>query len=404
MKLQEKYDKRTALITDMRAVLDGAKDGILSAEEQSKYDSMESDLEKLEKGIKQDEKLAAAEAKLAEQADPEYQPTLRRTDGDSEEHFSANPAYQDAFLNGYVRHGRAAMETVCPQRLAALQVGTDSEGGYIVPEEFETRIYEILDTLDPIRQVADVIRTRSDRNIPIESSVGTFGWIAEEGAYGESDPAFGQVVLQSHKGGGIVKVSEELLQDAFFDLARYLSGVAARRYNTLEESAFANGDNSGKPEGVFQASGVSNYDGAVSATAAITGDDLIETQHTLGRAYRQNAKWLVSDAMVKLIRKVKDQDDQYIWQPGLTAGAPDRLLGADVLVSDGAPAPAVSTKSIIYGDFQFYVIADRLGMVMQRLNELYAANGQIGFRFTKRTDGHVVDSNAFASFTHGAAS
>jgi HK97 family phage major capsid protein len=126
--------------------------------------------------------------------------------------------------------------------------------------------------------------------------------------------------------------------------------------------------------------------------------------HSLPRSYRGNASWVVSDALVKLVRKLKDSEGQYIWQPGLTAGQPDRILNRPVLISEGATVPAATAKSIVFGDLQFYTIADRLGMTMQRLNELYAASGQIGFKWTKRNDAKVITNTAFASFTHGAAS
>jgi HK97 family phage major capsid protein len=392
-----KYEQRTKLIADMREVLDG-KDG-LSADNQTKFADLEKSFEKLETEIRAGEKLASIESKLADFQEPGYKPSGDPTGSRSAR--NSGEDYRNAFTDGYARKG---VNSLTREHSNALQVGTDSEGGYIVPEEFETRIYEILQTLDPVRAAATVITTGSDRNIPIEASVGSFAYIAEEAAYATTDPAFGRKILNSYKSGGIIKVSEELLQDSFFDVPSYLIGLAARRFNSLEETAFAAGTGSAQPTGLFVDTLGGNVAGAVSATAAITGDNLIDTFHALGRSYRQNASWLVSDALVKLVRKLKDSNGQYIWQPGLAAGQPDRILNRPVLISEGAVVPAASAKSIVFGDLSFYTIADRLGMTMQRLNELYAANGQVGFRWTKRNDAKVVDANAFVSFTHGAAS
>ena len=301
---------------------------------------------------------------------------------------------QKAFFDGFARRGKNGMDR---EHFAALQIGTDSEGGFIVPKEFETQLVEILDTLDPIRQNATVLTTASDRHIPVESSVGSFAFIAEEGSFGSSDPAFARVTLEAFKCGGIIQVSEELLQDSFFDLSAYMAGLAARRFNTVEETAFAAGNGSGQPRGIS----VPTYSGNVTAAGAtaITTDELIDVFHSLGRAYRQNSTWLLADGTAKIIRKLKDGDGQYIWQPGLQADQPDSLLGRPVAISDGMPAATTGNVSVILGDMSYYYIADRSGIAVQRLNELYAANGQVGFKFTKRVDGDVVDTNAFTSLT-----
>ncbi len=412
MTLQEKYDKRANLVKGQREILDKAKaeKRELSADEVTKYEQMEADYNRVDAEIR-DENLDTAtrnrERELKDERADQYTPTRLNIDGEkNKDHFAKRKDYSDAFFGHYARVGKAGLEH---KYLNALQEGTDSEGGYIVPEEFETKLIALQQTMDPVRRLATVITTRSDRNIPIETDDGDFAYIAEEGAYGEDDPAFGRVVLSAFKSGGIIKVSEELLQDAFFDLPSYLLGLAGRRYNRLEETNFAGGNGSSKPLGLFATTAVggvsvTGFQGAVSATAAITGDDLIETFHSLARSYRMNATWLTSDAMVKMIRKLKDQNDQYIWAPGLQAGQPDRILNRPVEISEGATAPAAAAKSIVFGDLSYYYIADRLGMTMQRLNELYAANGQIGFRCMKRNDGRLVDPAAITYFQHGAAS
>lgn len=404
--LNKLFQRKGEIVSKMRALLDTAAKANrdLTAEESTAYTAMESDLGSVEIAIKREQSVAAHEASVAGFRDSGFRPgiTEQREDGVGR----ASAGYRGAFFNGYVRRGINGMT---PDHSNALQEGTNSEGGYIVPQEFERAIYASLVEMDLIRAAATVIQTSSDRNIPIEASKGTFAYIDEEGAYSESDPAFGRLILGAHKFGGIVKVSEELLQDASFDLEAYLRGLAAERTSILEATSFCTGDNTGKPNGLFNVTAVggvniTNVAGAVSATAAITGDNLIDVYHSISAAYRKNASWLMGDAMVKLIRKLKSNDNQYLWQPGLAEGQPDRLMGRPLISSTGGPAPAVSTKTIVFGDLKKYVIVDRLGITMQRLNELYAANGQIGFKFTGRHDAELTDAKAIATFTHGAAS
>lgn len=383
-------EKRAGLVADMRNLLDGSEG--LDAEGQEKLAKIEADFDSVEKAIRAEEKLNNIEGKLASIIEDSYAPSIEKENSEGD--------YKAAFEE-YARKGLSALTG---DKLAALQVGTDSEGGYIVPESFETKIVELLQSANPFRGVSNVIRTASDRNIPVESSVGSFAYVAEEGAYGTSDPAFSRVVIGAHKSGGIIKVSEELLQDAFFNLESYLANVAGRRFATLEETSFCTGNGTSAPQGVFTPTYSNNVDGAVSASAAITGDNLIDTFHSLGRAYRQNASWLMSDAAVKIVRKLVDNDGQYIWQAGLVAGAPDTIFGRPVIVSEHATAPAPDAKSIIFGDFQYYTIADRAGISAQKLNELYAANGQVGYKFSARNDAKVILNDAFTSFTHGSAS
>jgi HK97 family phage major capsid protein len=383
-------EKRASLVAEMRSLLDGSEG--LSADDQTKLAQIEASFESCDQAIRADEKLAKIETGLQSIIEDSYTPSVEKE--------NSVDSYGDAFY-AYARQGLSALTG---DRLAALQVGTDSEGGYVVPESFETKLVTLLQSANPFRGLANVIKTASDRNIPVESSVGTFAYVAEEAAYGNSDPAFGRVIIGAHKSGGIVKISEELLQDSFFNLETYLANVAGRRFATLEEASFCNGTGSAQPQGIYNPTYSNNVTGAVSAAAAVTGDDLINTFHSLDRAYRANATWILGDDVVKLVRKLVDSNGQYIWQPGLVAGAPDTVLGRPVIVSSAVTTAAPTVKSIVFGDLGYYTIADRAGISAQKLVELYAANGQVGYKFTARNDAKVVLADAFTSFTHGAAS
>ncbi len=272
----------------------------------------------------------------------------------------------------------------------ALTIGTDSEGGYLVPDEFERTLVEALEEENVMRQLAKVITTSSgDRKIPVVASKGTASWVDEEGLIPEDDDAFGQVSIGAYKVATMIKVSEELLNDSIFNLESYIAKEFARRIGAKEEEAFLIGDGEGKPTGIFD----DTYGGEVGVTttaAAIKMDEIIDLFYSLKSPYRKRATFITNDATVKEIRKLKDGNGQYLWQPSVSAGEPDTILNRPVKTSAYVPTIQPGAKVMAFGDFGYYWIADRQGRAFQRLNELYAANGQVGFRATQRVDGKLI--------------
>lgn len=419
--IKEQKEKRAGLVVNMRALLDKpatkAAGGKLNTEDESSYQNMEKEVDEIGIIVSREEKTTELLKNLRNQRDNNYRPVLG-ADGKVARVSNRKvlpDGYADALFNGQSSYARVGRNGVSTEYMNVLNEGNDTQGGYLVPEEFETKVIEGLVNLDPIRANATVITTGSDRNIPIETGSGAFTYLGESGDYPTDDPTLGKVVLGAFKSGGIIKVSEELLQDSFFNIESYLQRLSIRRYNTLEQSAFANGTGVAGPLGLFQTTAVGGVNvtgtvGAISATAAVTSDNLVDTYHGLARAYRDSASWITSDTMVKMIRKLKDTVGQYLWQPGLQAGQPDRLLNRPIYVSDGAPVPAIGgastngNRSLLLGDWSFYYIADRLGLSVQVLRELYAASGQIGFKFTKRNDGRMTYAPAMTYFQQGPAS
>lgn len=378
--------KRGEIIHEMKNMLDRveAEGRDLNSEEQTMFDQMESDQVSLKARADRMERVNAVHSDLDSLRSEPVRTVVDNSDGEA-----VRPRATKAYINGFDAYARRGMNGITADVMNALQVGTDSEGGYIVPEEFDTMLVEYLQDINEIRSLVNVVSTASDRNIPVESSLGTATWTAEEAAYTESDAAFSQVVLGAHKLGTIIRVSEELLADSFFDVSSYLARNFAKRFGLAEEAAFINGDNTGKPNGIVAGSGA----GVTAAgTTAITSDELIDLYHAVPRMYRGNGVWLMHDNTVKKVRKLKDADSQYLWQPGLQAGQPDMILGQRLITSSAMPDSTSGNRSIVFGDMSGYTIADRQGTVVQRLNELYAANGQVGFRGYKRMDGETVDA------------
>ena len=399
MTILELREKRAKAWEAAKAFLDSHRNdkGVLSAEDDAAYTRMEQEIIDLGKEISRMERREALDAQLNL---PVNQPlTGKPLNGrETAKTGRASDEYRQNFWN--MMRSKTPMPTV----MNALQIGTDSEGGYLVPDEYEQTLVEALEEENVFRQLAKVIRTSSgDRKIPVVATKGTASWIDEEGAYLESDDAFGQVSIGAYKVGTMIKVSEELLNDSVFDLEAYISREFARRIGAKEEEAFFTGDGSGKPLGVLAATGGAETGVTAASATAITADELIDLFYSLKAPYRRNAVWVLNDSTIKAIRKLKDNQGQYLWQPSLTAGAPDLLLGKPVRTSAYMPAIAADAKTVAFGDFSYYWIADRQGRSFKRLNELYAATGQVGFLASQRVDGKLVLPEAIKVLTQKSA-
>lgn len=388
-KILELREKRAKAWETAKAFLDTKRgaDGIVSAEDTAVYDKMEADVVALGNEIDRLEKQEALDRELSK---PLNMPLTARPNIPGMETRSgrASDDYRKAFWNAMRTRSGEGLDPVIRN---ALQIGTDTEGGYLVPDEFERTLIEALDEENIFRKLANVISTSSgDRKIPVVASKGTASWIDEEGAIPESDDSFGQVSIGAYKLGTMIKISEELLNDSVFNLENYIAKEFARRIGNKEEDAFFTGDGSGKPTGLLAANGGAQLGVTTASATAITIDEVLDLFYSLKAPYRNKAVFVMNDATVKAIRKLKDGQGQYIWQPSLQAGTPDTILNRPVYTSAYVPNIAASAKSIIFGDFGYYWVADRQGRVFKRLNELYAATGQVGFVATQRVDGKLI--------------
>ncbi|MBQ1811986.1 MAG: phage major capsid protein [Erysipelotrichaceae bacterium] len=384
MTVTELREKRANLWKSMTSFLD-SKNGVLSAEDDATYNKMEADLNDLTNEIKRLERKEAIDAEMAKPIGSPITAKPMSSMEDDEKQGRASKAYKKAFWN-LMRKKTPSMEV-----LNALQEGTDSEGGYLVPDEFERTLVEALEEENVFRSMAHIIQTSSgDRKIPVVASKGTASWVDEEGQIPDSDDAFGQVSIGAYKLATLIKVSNELLHDSVFDLEAYITKEFARRIGNKEEDAFFNGDGTGKPVGIFNATGGAQLGVTAASNSAITADELIDLFYSLSSPYRKKAIWTLNDSTIKAIRKLKDGNGNYLWQPALTANTPDMILGRPVKTSAYVPSIAAGAKVIAFGDFNYYWIADRQGRVFKKLNELYATTDQTGFVATQRVDGKLI--------------
>lgn len=386
MTKQELVTKRANLWNAMNAFLDAQRNekGVLSAEDDAKYAEMEKEFDSLTNEINRMNRKEAIDMEISK---PVNNPIFVKPTNNEEEDKPGRGSknYKKSFWNVM------RSKTVRPEVSDALQVGTDSEGGYLVPDEFEKTLVESLEEENIFRKLATVIKTSSgDRKIPVVATKGTASWVDEEGLIPESDDSFGQVSIGAYKLGTLIKVSNELLADSIFNLEGYISKEFGRRCGAKEEDAFFNGDGTGKPVGVLHATLGAEVGVTTASANAITADEVIDLFYSLRAPYRKKAVFIVNDSTIKAIRKLKDKNDNYLWQPALTAGQPDTLLGRPVYTSAYMPTIAGGARTIVFGDFSYYWIADRQGRTFKKLSELYATTDQTGFMATQRVDGKLI--------------
>ena len=388
MTIVEMMEKRNQAWTAAKNFAQSHKNdkGILSDEDYATYQKMEKEIEDMSREISRMQKEAAMEEELNKPVNtPITSKPMNSGSEKAEKKGRASDEYKGNFWDAM--RSKAPM----PQVVNALQVGIDTEGGYLVPDEFEHTLVEALEEENIFRTLAHVIQTSSgERKIPVVASKGSANWIDEEGPYVDSDDTFGQVTIGSFKLGTTIKVSEELINDSAFDLEKYISKEFARRIGGREEEAFFTGDGNGKPVGILAETGGAEVGVTAASATTITADEVIDLFYSLKAPYRKKAVWVLNDATVKAVRKLKDSIGQYLWQPALKEGAPDTLLGRPVKTSAFMPTIAAGAKTIAFGDFKYYWIADRQGRCFRRLNELYATTGQVGFLGSQRVDGKLV--------------
>lgn len=380
MNIVQMREKRAKLWATMEGFLDTHRTdkGVLSAEDDITYNNMEKELNDITNEIRRMERKDAIELELSK---PVNKPiTEKPASAENDKIGRSSNAYKEDFAL-HLR-GKVLVHNV-------LSTTPDVDGGFLVPEEFEKQIVDGLKETNVVRSLAKIITTHHERKIPIAIGHSTAQWTAENSAYTESNPTFGQKQIDSFKLTDLVRVSTELLQDSAFELENYIAKEFIHAFGIAEEEAFCVGAGTNQPTGIFTANG--GTVGVTSASAtAITVDEIINLVYALKSPYRRKAKFLMNDATVSILRKLKDSNGAYLWQPSVQAGQPDRLLGYEIHTSPYVPTVSASAFAIAFGDFNNYWIADRAGKTVQRLNELYATNGQIGYIATERVDGKVI--------------
>ena len=377
MTILELREKRNKAWEAAKAFLEShrTEKGTLTAEDDATYTQMEQEINDLGKEIARLERQEALEAELNR---PVNQPlTSKPGSGRGEEPKTgrASDEYRKAMLDAFRSNFKRVSNI--------LQEGVDADGGYLVPEEYDHRLIDTLSEENIMRRLATIITTSGEHKINIAATKPAASWIEEGGALTFGDATFSQILLDAHKLHVAIKVTEELLYDNAFNLEGYILDQFGKALGNAEEDAFLNGDGTGKPLGLFAATGGGTVAGTL--TAAIKSDDMLDLVYALKRPYRKKASFIMNDKTLSSLRKLKDNNGAYIWQPSYQAGEPDRVLGYAVHTSAYAPEDAIA-----FGDYKYYNIGDRGTRSFSELRELFAGNGMIGYVAKERVDGKLI--------------
>ncbi|MCH4013812.1 MAG: phage major capsid protein [Solobacterium sp.] len=396
MNVQELIAKRAKAWEAAKSFLEAhrGENGVLSAADGETYDRMEKEITDLTKEIDRLNRQAAIEAQLNQ---PTTSPLSNMPSAGGEK-----PERKGRASDQYAKDMLTAMRTNFHQVSDILQEGVDADGGYLVPEEWDSRLIDVLNEENIMRGLATQITTSGEHKINIAGAKPTAAWIEEGGALQFTDAKFGQKILDAHKLHVAVKVTEELLYDSMFDLASYITTQFGIAIANAEEDAFLNGDGNGKPTGIFDATNGGTVSKTLTGTKLGT-DDVLDLVYALKRPYRKKASFIMNDQTLAALRKLKDNNGAYIWQPSYQAGEPDRLVGYAVHTSAYAPELAADKPVMAFGDFSYYNIGDRGTRSMQELRELFAGNGMIGYVAKERVDGLLVLPEAVQIMKAGAS-
>lgn len=305
-------------------------------------------------------------------------------------------AHKAAF-NDYLRKGVEG--DLCHLETKSLSVGADTDGGYLVSPQISDSIIKSVFETSPMRQLSNVEVISSDALEIIEDTTeAVAGWTTETGAVSDTDtPTFGKKTISVHELYAQPKATQKLIDDAAIDIEAWLAEKISSIFAKKENSAFISGDGSGKPKGILTYNAgtswgeIEQVDSGVSG--GVTADKLIELYYSLKEDYAINASFLMNRSTVEEVRLLKDSTNQYLWNPGLAAGAPDTLMGIPVHQAADMPVPASGSLSIAIADFKAaYQIVDRTGVRV--LRDPFTEKPFVKFYSTKRVGGDVVNFEA----------
>lgn len=315
--------------------------------------------------------------------------------------------HKAAFYDRYVRRGLE--QNLAELEAKSLSIGVDADGGYAVPEELDQGIEKLLRDISPIRRIANVVQIGSaNYKKLVNTGAAASGWVSETGARAETtSPTFAEVVPPLGELYANPAATQQMLDDAFFNVEEWLADELSQEFAQQEGAAFINGNGTDKPKGFLAYSTAATADSARAFgtlehlasgvdgdfAASNPSDILVDLVYSLRPIYRAGAVFVMNTNMIAEIRKFKDADGDYLWRPGLADGAPASLMGYAVVEAEDMPDKASASLSIAFGNFQRgYTITDRMGTRV--LRDPFSNKPYVHFYTTKRTGGAVVNSEA----------
>jgi HK97 family phage major capsid protein len=408
-KLKDIREKQAKLIADARAKIEEIKTDTpaeRAAELRSASDKMMDEFDRLEALAKAEERLAAREAEL-ERGDPRRpkgEDTAVEPDGKAEE---ARVKAFRSYLRGGER-GLSAEEWKALREMRA-QSTTDAQGGYTIPQGFMAELIVSLKAWGPMldpgitRQI--VTATGNQIDWPTLNDTNNMAYRLGENAQvtgADGDLVFSSKQIDAYKyASGPILVSSELMQDSAFDIEAIIRAAMAERFGRRLNGELTIGDGAGDPHGIVTASTL----GFTAAGATVAFDELIELEHSIDPAYRSDpsCRWMFHDTTLKQLRKIKDNEGNYIWQPAdVRSGAPATLLSHPYVINQAMAVPAATSRSVLFGAMNRYIVRRVREMAVRRLDERYADFDQIAFLAFARFDGELLDTAAVKHLAHPA--
>lgn len=283
-----------------------------------------------------------------------------------------------------------------PELRAPYQTAPAGQGGYTVPDEWAQELVQASRTFGRVEGMASTVTTQGtgDFHVPIVVDAATAALIAEGGAYQESEDTLTETVMSAYKYGTVAKASDEVIADAGVDLPAFVAQRAGQGIALNANPDLVNGNGTGKPRGITNNTvGVTLTSG--QTTTISSADSIVDLFHSLAPPYRDTATWLLHDDTLKVVRKIKGSDGQFVFKAGTEPGKPDLILGRAAYADPGMPAPAANAKTVYFGDVKANYLVRYAGPVsIKVLTQLYAANGYVGFRVDRRMDGDIIDTAA----------
>ena len=410
-------EDRANIWEQMKQLLAETEERGMSAEESKKHNDMETELRRLTSDIEARDRADELEKRLAA---PQPLPDgVLAVDGPA----SDNDRRYKAAFNGWLTRGMNGLSAEQRNRLVeglvtlearALGVGTGSAGGFTVPQDFLSEIVKRMKAFGAVQRVARVVTTESGADMPfptMDDSANVGRILAENTQLTQTDVAFGTKTLKAYVySSDLVLVSLQLMMDTAFDIEGDLKDALGERIGRIMNQHFTTGSGTAQPQGLVTGgtvgvTGATGTTGTFGADSGVIYDNLVSLIHSVDPAYRASGRcrWMIGDTALAAVRKVKNTQNQPLWQPSMQEGTPDSLLGYPVEINPDMPAPAASAKTIAFGDFMAgYLIRQVRDIQMTRLDERYADFLQVGFFGFSRADGMVRDANAYKLFAHSA--
>jgi HK97 family phage major capsid protein len=403
-RMQALRERRAEFAKNLRNLLDLNPGNAWNDDCQRQYDEGAAEIGRIEGELQREQQLLDIAAQVAAESRNGGQPA-GNPDGDE-------PTFIQ-LLNRWLRGGDGALNAADWKRVRnTMSTTTAGEGGYAVPTEVASSLINAMKDFGGMRQAATIISTDSGAPINFPSSDGTSETgelLAENTAAADLDPSFGVVSLATYKySSKVVAVPIELLQDSAVDVEAFVRQRLAERLGRITNTHYTTGTGSSQPKGVVTGA-TSGKTGTTGQTASVIYEDLVDLVHAVDPAYRRSLKcrFMMNDASIKIIRKLKDSAGRPIWSPsydaGLTAGQPELLLGYPIISNADVATMAANAKSILFGDMSKYIIRDVMNVTLFRFEDsAYAKKGQVGFLAFLRTTGNLLDTASVKYYANSA--